>query len=144
MRRVAFAVEGVEGNDEAQVVVCNNDGDNRDPRSKQVEQEIEADLKICDDKKYYDGNFQPLKLDLIKPFAENREEDSANEEDEELPVAECIEQKQKQKKNIASHRGDHEKTESEHMVEDLKSVQSEEYIYKSPSKMTSPDKMRFA
>ena len=95
MRKVAFAAEEVEGHDEVEVM-GNDDGDERDPRSKQVEQEEEADLEICVDKKYSDGNFQPLKLDLIKTFVEKQEEDSANEGDEELPVVECIEEKHKQ------------------------------------------------
>ena len=94
MRKVAFAVDGVEGNDEVKVT-GNDDGHDGDPRSKQVEQE-EAELEICVDKKYSDGNFQPLKLDLIKTFVENQEENSAHEGDEELPVVECIEEKQKQ------------------------------------------------
>ena len=72
MRKVAFAVEGVEGHDEVEVM-GNDDGDDRDPRSKQVEQEEEADLEICVDKKYSDGNFQPLKLDLIKTFVEKQD-----------------------------------------------------------------------
>ena len=73
MRKVAFAVEEVEGHDEVEVM-GNDDGDDRDPRSKQVEQEEEeADLEICVDKKYSDGNFQPLKLDLIKTFVEKQD-----------------------------------------------------------------------
>ena len=141
MRKVAFENEEVEGHDVVKVI-ANDDRDDTDPPSKQVEQE-EANLEISVDKKYSEGNFQPLKLDLIKTFVEKQEEDSANEGNEELPVVECIEEKQKQQKNIESHRGEHDKTENEHL-EDLKSVSSEEYVYKSPSKMTSPDKMRFA
>ena len=97
MRKVAFAVEEVEGHDEVEVMGNDDDGYDRDPRSKQVEQEEEeADLEICVDKKYSDGNFQPLKLNLIKTFVEKQDYNSANEGDEELPVVECIEEKHKQ------------------------------------------------
>ena len=74
MRKVAFVVEEVEGHDEVEVMGNDDDGYDRDPRSKQVEQEEEeADLEICVDKKYSDGNFQPLKLDLIKTFVEKQD-----------------------------------------------------------------------